>query len=304
MNTSQPEGNDSDVYGYLSSFLSDGFTVTKGSDSTYGNNYLNHSALYGGSVPYVAWNWKAGTSTSGTTSGSGTGQSYSASYNTSAGFSVIKFRGNGTAGHTIPHHLGSPPDFFVVKGLDDLNANDNAGNWQLFHRGIDETAPEDWYLNLNETGSRVDSNTRWNDTAPSDTLITLGADWEINQSSTDYVCYAWRSIEGYSKMGSYTGNGSTDGTFIYTGFRPAFVIFRKASSGEEWSMFDSGREESNSLNLRLRPHSTAGEGGGVVGDFTANGIKLRTTDGQQNGSGDKYIFIAFAESPFKHTNAR
>jgi hypothetical protein len=82
------------------------------------------------------------------------------------------------------------------------------------------------------------------------------------------------------------------------------VIFRKASSGEEWSMFDSGREESNSLNLRLRPHSTAGEGGGVVGDFTANGIKLRTTDGQQNGSGDKYIFIAFAESPFKHTNAR
>jgi len=302
LNNYKAEGADassSTTYGYVSSLDTDGFTGTY----TGSFNYTwNQNAQ-----PYVVWNWKAGTSTSGTTSGSGTGQSYSASYNADAGFSIIKFGGNGTAGHQIYHHLGAVPEFFVVKGMTDDNGNGNAGNWQSYHIGYHASSPEDYHINMNSTQAVQDSNTRWNDTAPTSSVITLGADWEINNNNADFICYAFRSIDGYSKVGSYRGNSSADGPFVYCGFRPAYILLKESTaSGENWQIYDNKRDEYNPSWTTLATNNNLGQtsGSGYDLDMISSGFKIRYNNNQFNDSSSDYIFIAFAESPFKHTNAR
>jgi len=264
----------------LNSFDTNGFTL--------GSN----TGLNANGEAHVAWNWKANGAGVSNTSGSITS---TVSANADAGFSIVSYTGTGSAG-TVGHGLSKAPDLVIQKG------RSYADSWHVGSTALSYTSGD--FMRLNNTAAVAQNTNIWSSTAPTNTVFSLGADGGVNGSGSTNIAYCFHSVDGHSKVGSYTGNGSTDGTFVYTGFRPAWVLFRKTSSGEEWGMFDSDRDTYNAVNKRLRPHSSAGEGGGNVCDFTSNGIKLRTTDGQQNGSGSTYIFLAFAENPFKHTNAR
>jgi len=173
----------------------------------------------------------------------------------------------------------------------------------MFHHK-NTSAPETDYLYLNQTAATADSNVYWNDTLPSSTLISLGSDDDVNTSSATYVCYAWSEVQGFSKFGSYTGNGNADGTFVYTGFRPAFIIFKKSSgSGDDWSMYDYKRTGYNSAgNEELRPNTTAAEQDVDRIDILSNGFKARTSSGETNESGSSYVYMAFAEAPFVNSS--
>ena len=284
------------------SFDSDGFTV--GYNASYSSVFGNKA-----STNYLAWNWKANGSGSANTAGS---INTTVSVNTDAGFSIIKYPGNVTAGATIGHGLSKAPEFFVVKGLTDDNADNNAGNWQSYHIGLDLASPEDYHINMNGTTVMADSATRWHDTAPTSTLITLGADWEINNGSCNFIAYAFHSVDGFSKMGYYEGNQNADGIFVYTGFRPEFVLIRNTvTAGEGFVIMNNKSDPSNVVGTyitvypgTLSEQGTAGTASSRSIDFLSNGFKLRGNSTEINESGDKHIYIAFAETPFKYANAR
>ena len=292
-NTTAAEGtantvSDSD-YGYLSSFDSDGFSVNDGAISTVGG-YVNYSGR-----TYVAWNWLAGGTASSNTDGSITS---SVSANTEAGFSVFTYTGNGTNGATVGHGLSSKPEFFVIKN------RDASTNWIVYTSVGGATKN----LVLEYTDAFVTSSTRFNDTEPTDSVISLGTSTAVNGSSTDYVVYCFHSVDGYSKVGSYSGNGSTDGTFIYTGFRPAWILFKCSSNGTaSWILHDTARNTYNASNKHLRPNTNAVENTGAneTIDILSNGFKHRgVSNYNANASGQTYIYLAFAEQPFKYANAR
>ena len=271
----------------VKSFDSDGFTVgTTGSVNANGNDF-------------VAWNWKAGTTGSGTTGGSGTAKDYQYSVNTTAGFSIIKYKGNGTAGHTIPHHLGAVPKMIIVKCIESVH------NWQVLHQGLaDNSGTKN--LELNSTSAVLTDSTTWNNTAPTSTVFTLGSTNPTNQSSSNFnfVAYCFAEKTGYSKFGSYTGNGSTDGTFIYTGFKPALVIYKGASgtgTTDNWEIIDNKRTDGalgNPKNEVLYPNQNYAEGVNTTDrmDLLSNGFKMRTSGSDYNNSGSTYIYIAFGQS--------
>ena len=262
---------------YIKSFQSDGFTVGN-SDKVNASSSTN-----------VAWAWKAGTAVSGNSGGSGTAKAYSGSVNTDAGFSIIKYIGNGTSAHTIPHHLGAVPQWVIIKELS------NASDWMGYHVGKGNTHT----LKLNEPEAGVDRTDWWNDTTPTSSVVTLGDNGEINQNDTNYIMYAFSEKQGYSKFAKYSGNGNADGTFIYLGFKPAFFIFKELAA-EAWIIKDNKTETFNPNLTHNRSDSNDAENAdGWSGmDFLSNGIKLRTSDGSMNESGAAYIYMAFAENPF------
>jgi hypothetical protein len=215
---------------------------------------------------------------------------------------VVTFTTNNTAGATVGHGLGVAPSMIIMKyrGL--------AANWVVYHKDM-SASPQNNYLNLNLTSSIGTSTDPWNNTAPTSSVITMGTGVG-SSSSTNYgvytsVAYCFADVEGYSKFGSYTGNGSADGTFVYTGFRPAFVMIKSSSNAAYWVIEDSSRNPSNVVNLELFPNdSTAETNASRSVDFLSNGFKLRHTDTTQNGSAYTYIYMAFAENPFKNSLAR
>ena len=268
----------------LTSFNSDGFSL--------GNN-TNYNS--GDPRTYVSWNWKAGTSVSGTTTGSGTGKAYTGSVNTDAGFSIIRHLGNDTAGHTIPHHLGAVPKMIIGHGV----SGSDATSWTVYHHTLGNTHT----ISLNETGAAVDSAV-WNDTTPTSSVISLGSSGNVNDADDAFILYSFAEKQGYSKISSYIGNGNADGTFVYTGFKPAFVIRKVTDASSDWIMQDNKRSESggsNQIRNYLFPNSNQAEVSNQDYfniDFLSNGFKMRSTDGGANGSGNNYIYIAFAENPF------
>jgi len=266
------------------SFDSDGFTL--GTDGGVNENNTR---------TYVAWNWKAGTTGSGSTTGSGTYKAYSYSVNTTAGFSIVKYKGNGTAGHTIPHHLGSAPTFRISKIL-----SNSGDNWTVYSETLGNTKE----LNLN-TGDAVGTTTNyWNSTSPNATNFTLGTNGIANGNDVDIISYNFAPKTGYSKFGSYVGNGNADGTFVYTGFKPAWVMVKNANnSSADWTMFDVKRNTSNIMDKRLRANLSNAEDAplGFI-DFTSNGFKWRTDSFAVNGDGNNHVFMAFAEAPIVGTN--
>ena len=278
--------------GYLSAFTAIGFTVTEGSSN---DNVVNDPAM-----DYVAWTWKAGTTTGIAGSPSITPTSYS--FNQTCGFSIIKYEGNGIAGATIPHGLGAAPHFILTKSLD-------AGNdWGVYHKGMNAagsgvpTTPEDYAMKFNSTGARADQVAMWNDTAPSATLVTLGTEGRSNDTNS-MIAYCFTEKKGYSRFSSYFGNGNIDSPMVYCGFSPAFVILKKTSATGAWIAFDNKRpfNTSDFEKPRLVPSATSTES--FLGiDFLANGFKLRETDSDINGSGVDYCFIAFAEFPIVSSN--
>ena len=272
----------------IMSFDSDGFTL---GDSN-GTNQSGHT--------FVGWNWKAGGSGSSNTDGSITS---TVSANQTSGFSIVTYSGNGTAGATIGHGLGKVPNMLIVKRRNETR------NWQVYHSG-NTSAPETEKLTLNLSDATVDDNTSWNDTAPSSSVFTVGTSNGTNNSSGTYVAYCFADIDGFSKFGSYTGNGSSDGTFIYTGFKPAFIMIKATEStggASNWRMLDSVRDTFNAASKQVQANTNdteeSGSGAGFV-DILSNGFKLRNTALQLNASGKNFIYMTFAEQPFKYANAR
>ena len=268
----------------FASFNSDGFSI--GDDG--GTNQSGQT--------YVAWCWKAGGAAVSNSDGS---INSVVSVNQDAGFSIISYTGNGTSGATIGHGLdGKTPGFIIVK-------NREAGeNWQVGHKSLGWTKR----LFLDLSADEQQPSSAWNDTAPSSSVITLGNGNLANQSSKKHIAYCWAEIEGFSKFGSYIGNGNADGSFVYCGFKPAWVLVKRTTpDGYNWTLFDNARKSTNPVNCTLNPNNnnieeTSGGNGQI--DFLSNGFKCRNTDGGINGSGGTYIFAAFAESPFQTANAK
>jgi hypothetical protein len=266
--------------GYLNTFNSDGFTLVQGSSDNY---YVDANG-----VTYVAWNWKA--NGAGSANSDGTITTTATSANTTSGFSIIKYTGNGTAGATIGHGLNSAPDLVIGKKLS------ASANWDVWGDLLGSTN----MINFNTTAAKFNPNGNYhNDTMPTSTVVTLGNDNDINQNGEPYVMYCFHSVKGYSKIGSYTGNGNADGTFVYTGFRPAFILAKRTDAVDNWVMYDNRRSGYNPQNDRLYPNLSAAEEGTTdkMFDMLSNGFKARATWTTINASGGTYIYMAFAEHP-------
>jgi hypothetical protein len=265
-----------------SAFTSDGFTV--GTDAQSNGN---------GST-YVGWQWKAGGAAVTNTAGSISAQ---VSANTTSGFSVVTWTGNGTAGATVGHGLGVAPSIVIVK------RRSAASNWSVSSPVIGATK----VLFLEQTTAATTDNGPFNSTLASSSVITLGSSTDTNASGGTFVAYCWAPVAGYSAFGGYTGNGSTDGPFIYTGFRPKFLLIKRTDAGRNWFIYDTSRSPFNATLLELSPNLSNAEAtsAGALGlDLVSNGFKLRTNQSAYNESTATYIYAAFAENPFKYANAR
>ena len=262
----------------LKSFDADGFTLGT-------NTVVNGS----GNVN-VCWNWNMGTASGITTDGSTTITPSAYSFNTTAGQSVIKYAGNTTAGAKVAHGCGATPSFILVKNLDTTN------NWSGFH--VAEGGTKSFSIN---SDAAIRTGLYWNDTNPDSVNITLGNNIETN-TGYDYIAYCFAPVQGFSKFATYLGNGDTDGTFVYTGFRPALIIVKDIDSTESYALFDNKRIGYNYNNWFLTPNDDRAEGESVYPDILSNGFKWRHGDGMINGSGKEYIYMAWAESPFCNSN--
>jgi hypothetical protein len=182
------------------------------------------------------------------------------------------------------------------------NGSADSGFWDVYHVGLTSAA---YFLKLNTTDGQMLASTVWNSTAPASTVYSIGSASGTNSgSAATYVAYCWAPVAGYSAFGVYTGNGSADGPFIYTGFRPRFILTKCSFTLSEWRIYDTSRDTTNVESLSLRANSSAAESTLAVLDGVSNGFKLRTTDADYNTSGQTYIYAAFAENPLKFSNAR
>jgi hypothetical protein len=281
--------------GQLSSFNSNGFSLTGGAGAFEGLNQSGNN--------YVAWQWKAGGTAVSNTAGSITS---SVSANTTAGFSVVTYTGTG-ANATVGHGLNATPAMILVK-----NRDSGAIGGAVYHTSIGATK----YLKLFQTTTGTDSeatdNTAWNGGSPTfnSSVFSIGSLNRTN-SSQQMVAYCFAPVAGYSAFGSYTGNDSNDGPFVYLGFRPRFVMFKNTTSSGSWVIFDTSRDPYNVEQNYLFPNQSTAENGlgSVVPqvDYLSNGFKLRANNAnawQGNQSGNIFIYAAFAENPFKYANAR
>jgi len=255
----------------------------------------NGSYTNANGTTYVGWQWNAGGSTVTNTTGSISAQVRA---NPSSGFSIVSYTGNGLANQTIGHGLGVAPSFIIIK-----ERQDNGYNWIVKHTSLGSA----YAVFLNTTGAQDNSGTYWGSTStPTNTVFGVdGASQNLtNQNGKTYIAYCFAPVAGYSAFGSYTGNGSTDGPFVYLGFRPKFVMIKVTSTTSNWFMFDSSRNTYNVVDDYLLANSSAAGATATFLDFTSNGFKLRNAGSGTNGSGDTFIYMAFAENPFKNSLAR
>ena len=258
--------NDEDTYtNAITSFDSNGFTL--GADSSNGEHNVS-------SQSYVAWCWKE---------------------SPTAGFDILTFTGNASGNQTISHNLSAVPKWWNIKRLD------QASNWCTYHVGL---GGADHNLFLNTTSASQTDTGIWNNTLPTSSVFSVGNNIDANGNGASHIYYGWAEKQGYSKFGSYTGNGNADGTFIYTGFRPAWIIIkRSSSSGSNWHMHDTKRDPFNIVSADLYADANNAEDDSTDRlDIVSNGIKIRNSNGAYNTSGATYIYAAFAESPFVNSN--
>jgi hypothetical protein len=266
----------------LSAFTSTGFSV--------GTSVVSNT----NADAYVGWNWKAGGAVSAGNNTAGTITS-TVSANTTAGFSVVTYTGTGATG-TVGHGLGVAPAFVIIK------SRSNVDNWYAYHSTIGNTGA----IFLNLVTATTTNSGYWNNTSPTASVFSIGA--TPSQSAWTYVAYCWASVAGYSAFGSYVGNGSTDGPFIYTGFRPRFILIKATTAPNNWAVIDSSRNPANVAMNQLYANLTDTEYTAYIfGDLNSNGVKIRgntTLSDNYNTSGTTYIYAAFAENPLKYANAR
>jgi hypothetical protein len=243
---------------------------------------------------YIGWNWKAGGTAVSNTAGSITS---SVSANTTAGFSVVTYTGTGSSA-TVGHGLGVAPNMIICK------ARGQAENWAVYHSSLSNAVNVAMFLNLTNAVSGA-SNAYWNSTAPSSTVFSVNTATTTNAANT-MVAYCFAAVAGYSAFGSYTGNGSTDGPFVYLGFRPRYVMIKRTDAVNNWVIYDTARDTFNKTSKYLYAQSSQAEVDDTVDyiDILSNGFKPRATWGGLNASGGTYIYMAFAENPFKYANAR
>jgi hypothetical protein len=264
--------------GYVTGFVSDGFSI---SNSDYG--WVNNS-----SSNYASWNWKAGGGQGSSNTDGSINTTYT-SVNTTAGFSISTYSGNGTAGATIGHGLGVVPKMIIVK-----NKTHAGGNWVVYHESLGNTKAV--YLDLTDASGTAGA---WNNTSPTSSVFTVNDANALNGSGgRQYVAYCFAEKTGYSKFGSFTGNGNADGTFIYTGFKPSWIMFKRTSAASDWTIFDTKRLTYNVNNLRLEANTTDAEPSGAANkiDILSNGFKMRHSSSSFNNSGGTYIYMAFGQS--------
>jgi hypothetical protein len=277
---------------YLTAFNSNGFSV--GTDGTV--NYQNDR--------FIAWCWKAGDAGVSNNSGTITSQ---VSANPTSGFSVVAYTGNGTVGATVGHGLGAAPKMIVVK----RKSSGTDYGWRVWHAGIGRN---DTYMILNttEAANPAHYTSDWNDVAPGSSVFTLGAydgasNAPTNANGQSYIAYLWAEVAGFSKFGSYAGNGSADGPFVYCGFKPRYLMVKRMDSAQSWVIVDSARDVANPVGSYLLAESGGAEPAKLtIFDHCSNGFKVRCDSSLTgiNASGGTYIFAAFAEAPFKYATAR
>jgi hypothetical protein len=221
---------------------------------------------------FVSWNW---------------------AQHATPGFDIVSYTGNGL-NRTITHNLGVAPKFIIIK------ARTAAYNWAVYH-GANTSAPETDYLLLNSTAATADDNTLWNDTAPTSSVFSVGTSAAVNENGTTYVAYVWAEVPGFSSFGSYIGNGSTNGPFVYTGFKPRWLLIKDTVDAYHWRILDAARATHNPATGGLYPDTSDAEDLFDAIDFLANGFKLRSTDGVN--AAQLHVYAAFAEAPFKYATA-
>ena len=246
----------------LDSFTSDGFQVD--ADVKVNTN----------TEKYVAWCWKE---------------------SATAGFDIVAYTGNGTSGRTVAHSLSAIPDFFTVRRT--LSDGDS---WRIYHKN-NTAAPETDYLVLDTNAATADNAAMWNDTAPDSSNFTLGNAGSTNENTKTFISYLFRGVQGFSKFGSYVGNGNADGACVFLGFRPALLIIKRTDGAKSWMMFDTKRNAYNETNDVIRANNTAAESdssGDNSIDILSNGFKMTGNGGWTNTDARAYIYAAFAENPF------
>ena len=266
---------------YLTSFDADGFSL----GSFFGVNATGDSI--------VAWNWLANnTSGSSNTAGSITS---TVSANTTSGFSIVSYTGTG-ANATIGHGLGVAPAMVIIKD------RDTSVNWSVNNQPLNASLGDyTRYLTLDATSAvSGPGNTQYQNAAFTSTVFNVGTNTTTNNNTKNFIAYCFASIKGFSKIGIYTGNGSTDGTFVYTGFKPAWVLMKVSSTTDGWLLMDNKRDTYNQVINQLEPNTSnaASDNTARAMDFLSNGFKFRSTNTQNNQSGATYIYMAFAENPF------
>ena len=275
-NLSDAESNN----GCQSSFNSNGFTLNADAGGVNNNG-----------TTYVAWQWNAGSGTnSSNTNGSITS---SVDVNTTAGFSIVTYTGTG-ANATIGHGLGVAPKFIAIK------VRNNTYSWRNYHASLGNTG----YVYFNSSDAYTASSTTFNNTSPTSSVFSVGTEANTNASGGTFVAYCWSEIAGFSKFGSYTGNGSASGPFVYTGFRPRFLMIKRTDSAGSWFMVDTARSPYNIANLDLFANASDAEA--VINniDILSNGFRPTDSNTGTNASGGNFIYMAFAENPFKNSLAR
>jgi len=253
-------GGNKASYGFLSAFGSDGFTVSEGSSNASMSNQSSKN--------YVAWCWKE---------------------TATAGFDIVSYTGNGSD-RTISHSLSAVPKAVIIK------TRGSADAWVNFFPALDITLAFD-STNANNHSSKF--NGFFNSTDPTSSVFSIGDDDQTNKNTDTFIAYLFAEKQGFSKFGSYTGNGNADGAFIYTGFRPAWFMQKNTTdAADNWHIFDTKRDTGNQTDEMLFANASSAEATGNAIDLLSNGVKIRNTSNGMNGSGDNYIFMAFAEQPF------
>jgi len=285
-NSTDAEGTNS-ANQNLTSFNSNGFSL----GSTSSTNAINASG-----DSYVGWQWRANGTAVTNTAGS---INSSVSANTTAGFSIVTYTGNATNGATVGHGLGVTPSMIIIK------VRNATARWVVYQKDV--TTANNQFLELDTTAGVDTSGTNfWTISSINSTTFGLGTNGDTNGSTLNFVAYCFAPVAGYSAFGTYTGNGSTDGTFVYLGFRPRFIILKRTNPGvaDAWIMMDTATQTYNVVGNFLQPSQPDEELYAVICDFLSNGFKLRETYTTINTSSGTYIYMAFAESPFKYANAR
>ena len=252
---SQNSDGESTTANSLTAFGSDGFSVGA-------NNRVNQN-----SNNIVSWNWKE---------------------TADAGFDIVSYTGNGTAGKTVAHSLSAVPKMIILKRY-----NDGTASWMVYHH----TLGNNIYLSLDTTAASDTGH--WDSTSPTSSVFSVSGDQRVNNDGASYIAYCFAEKQGYSKFGTHTGNDNADGTFVYLGFSPAFLMIKRTNSVNDWIKLDNKRNPINPSNERILANtSAAGNTSNIMIDFLSNGFKARSTYGGINGDGDSFIYFAFAESPF------
>ena len=261
---------------FLTAFNSDGISVGSGAN------------VNGNASNVVAWNFLGANTTVSNTSGTITS---TVSANTTSGFSIVSYTGTG-ANATVGHGLGVVPKMYMVK------CRSTTGDWRVYTATTGNTG----VLFLNDVSASVTQANMWNSTTPTSSVFSLGTNANGNSSGATYIAYCFAEVKGYSKFGSYTGNGSTDGTFVYTGFKPKFFLVKRTDTTNSWTITNSSNQSYNQADTFLLADSSQAESTATSVDYLSNGVKIRSTGAWGNASGGTYIYMAFAEQPLVGTN--